>query len=70
LVSNPHLKKKKNLVNKIQGWEPILQKYKANENTSRHNPKKKKQINNQQKSGKNHMQRPYAKRTHGNDNQQ
>jgi hypothetical protein len=30
-----------NLVNKNQGWEPIHQKYKANENTSRHNPKKK-----------------------------
>ncbi len=24
-----------------QGWEPIHQKYKANENTNRHNPKKK-----------------------------
>jgi hypothetical protein len=33
-------KKKKNIVNKNQGWEPIHQKYKANENTSRHNPKK------------------------------
>jgi len=32
---------KKSLVNKNQGWEPIHQKYKANENTSRHNPKKK-----------------------------
>jgi len=40
LVSNLHLKRKKNLVNKNQGWEPILQKYKANENTSKHNPKK------------------------------
>jgi hypothetical protein len=30
-----------NLVNKTQGWEPIHQKYKANENRSRHNPKKK-----------------------------
>jgi hypothetical protein len=30
-----------NPVNKNQGWEPIHQKYKANENTSRHNPKKK-----------------------------
>jgi hypothetical protein len=27
----------------LQGWEPIHQKYKANENTSRHKPKKKKQ---------------------------
>jgi hypothetical protein len=26
-------KKKKNLTNKNQGWEPIHQKYKANENT-------------------------------------
>ncbi len=41
MVSNPHLKRKKNLVNKNQGWEPIFQKYKVNENTSRHNPKKK-----------------------------
>jgi len=32
---------KKSPVNKNQGWEPIHQKYKANENTSRHNPKKK-----------------------------
>jgi hypothetical protein len=38
---------KKNLVNKNQRWEPINQKYKANENTSRHNLKKKqKQITN------------------------
>jgi hypothetical protein len=35
------VKKKKNHVNKDQGWEPIHQKYKANENTSRHNPKNK-----------------------------
>jgi hypothetical protein len=33
--------KKKNPVNKNQGWKPIHQKYKVNENTSRHNPKKK-----------------------------
>jgi len=32
---------KKNLVNKKQGLEPIHQKYKANENTITHNPKKK-----------------------------
>jgi hypothetical protein len=32
---------KENLVNKNQRWEPINQKYKANENTSRHNLKKK-----------------------------
>jgi hypothetical protein len=48
---------KKNLVNKNQGQEPINQKYKANENTSRHNPKKKTKANNQQKSSKNPMQR-------------
>jgi hypothetical protein len=33
---------KKKLVTKNQRWEPIYQKYKANENTSRYNPKKKK----------------------------
>ncbi len=33
--------KEKNPGNKNQGWEPIHQKCKANENTSRHNPKKK-----------------------------
>jgi hypothetical protein len=49
---NPNLHYKKNSVNKNQGWEPIQQKYKANENTSRHNPKK----NNQQKSSKDPMQ--------------
>jgi hypothetical protein len=27
--------------NKNQGWEPIQQKYKANENTCKHNQKKK-----------------------------
>jgi hypothetical protein len=43
---------KKNLVNKNQGWEPIQQKYKAKENTSRHNLKKKQKKNNQQRSGK------------------
>ncbi len=44
---------KKNTVNKNQGWEPIHQKYKANENTSKHNPKKKqKQTINKKKSGK------------------
>jgi hypothetical protein len=32
---------KKNPVNKNQEWEPIHQNYKANENTSIHNPKKK-----------------------------
>jgi hypothetical protein len=33
--------RKKNPINKNQGWEPIQQKYKANENTSRHNLKRK-----------------------------
>ncbi len=32
---------KKNPVNKNQGWELIHQKYKAKENTSKHNSKKK-----------------------------
>jgi len=40
-----------------QGLEPIHQKYKANENTSRHNPKKKTKANNQQKLGEHPMQR-------------
>jgi hypothetical protein len=44
-------KKKKDHVNKNQGCEPIHQKYKANENKSRYNPKKK------QKSSKDPMQR-------------
>jgi hypothetical protein len=35
-------RKKKNLVNKSQGWDPIHQKYKANENTSKHNQSKNK----------------------------
>jgi len=48
-VKNTHLptmprRKKKNPVNKNQRWEPIHQKYKANENTSRHNPKKNKRF--------------------------
>jgi hypothetical protein len=33
--------KKKTPTYKNQGWEPIHKKYKANESTSRHNPKKK-----------------------------
>jgi hypothetical protein len=40
-INNFFLKKKKNPINKNQRWELIRQKYKANENTSRHNPKKK-----------------------------
>jgi hypothetical protein len=39
----PSVKRKKNLVYKNQGREPIHQKYKANESTSSHNQKKKKQ---------------------------
>jgi hypothetical protein len=35
------LAKKKNPVYKTQQWQPIHQKYKANESTSKHNPKKK-----------------------------
>ncbi len=40
---------KKNPINKNRGWEPLHQKYKPKENTSR---KKKKIANNQPKSGK------------------
>jgi hypothetical protein len=43
---------KKNPINKNQGWVPIHQKYKAKENTIRHNPKKKTKAKNQPKSGK------------------
>jgi hypothetical protein len=46
--------KKKNHVNKNQGWEPIHQKYKA---INKHKPKGKKKTNNQQKSGKDPMQK-------------
>jgi hypothetical protein len=65
-LERPHLgalyatrkEREKNLVNKIQGWESIHQKYKANENTSKHNPnKKQKQTINKKKSGKNLVQR-------------
>jgi hypothetical protein len=34
--------------------------YKANENTSKHNPKKKTKANNQQKSGKDHHESKLA----------
>jgi hypothetical protein len=44
---------RKNLINKNQRWEPIYQKYKANENTSKHNPKKEKN----KQSSKDLMQR-------------
>jgi hypothetical protein len=51
-------KREKNLVNKNKGWESIHQKYKANENTSKHKPnKKQKQTINIKKSGKNLVQR-------------
>jgi hypothetical protein len=40
---------KKNPINKNQGWEPIHQKYKANVNKIRHNPKKKTKANNHPK---------------------
>jgi hypothetical protein len=36
-----NVEEKKNSINKNQGWEPIHRKYKAKENTSRHNPKEK-----------------------------
>jgi ribosomal protein S12 len=42
-----------------QGWEPIHQKYKANENTSIHNSKNKKKANNQPKSSQHPMQRGF-----------
>jgi hypothetical protein len=43
-------------VNKNQGWELIQQKYKANENTRKHNPKKKLKQTIKQKSDKDPMQ--------------
>jgi hypothetical protein len=49
--------KNKNPGNKNQGWKPIHQKCKANENTSRHNPKKKTKANNQQNLSTDLMQR-------------
>jgi len=56
--------KKKNPVNKNQGWEPIHQKYKANENTSRTQPKEKTKANNQQKTHKDLMQRGLTDTNH------
>jgi hypothetical protein len=50
--------KRKNLINKNQGWEPIHEKYKANENTSRCNPKEKK-TKQSTKKGKDLMQRGF-----------
>jgi hypothetical protein len=46
-----------NLVNKNQGWENNHQKYKANENRSKHNLTKKTKTNSQQKSSKDLKQR-------------
>jgi hypothetical protein len=56
-------RKKKNLVYQNQGWQPIHQKYKANENTSRQNPKKKQK----QTINKNQVKTlcKQTKRTHG-----
>jgi hypothetical protein len=53
------LNEKKTHVNKNQGWEPIHQKYKAKENTSRHNPKKKQKwtINKKINKNKDSMQK-------------
>jgi hypothetical protein len=50
--------KKKNPVYKNQGWEPIHQKYKANESTSRHIPKEK---NESQQSRKNKQKKTPCK---------
>jgi hypothetical protein len=50
-------KKKNPVYKKKQGWEPIHQKYKASEDTSRHKLKKKTKVNNQQKLIKDPMQR-------------
>jgi hypothetical protein len=52
----------KTVCKKNQGREPIHQKYKANESTSRHNPKKK---NESKQSTKNKEKKPYANRTQG-----
>jgi hypothetical protein len=56
------LDKKKKCVYKNQRWEPIHQKYKANESMSRHNPKEKqKQAINEKLGKENLMQiRPKA----------
>jgi hypothetical protein len=63
LVHNK-IKLKKDLVYKNQRQEPIDQKYKANESTSKHNPKrgKKTEANNQWKIRK---KKPYANKTQG-----
>jgi hypothetical protein len=53
-IWNP-ARRKKNPANKNQGWEPIHQNYKANYKYTQ--PKEKTKANNQQKSGKDLMQR-------------
>jgi hypothetical protein len=40
-IARSDYQKKKNHVNKNQGWEPIHQKHRAIEHTNRCNPKKK-----------------------------
>jgi hypothetical protein len=52
--------KKKNPVIKNQGWKPIQHRYKANDNTSRHNQKKKQK----QTINQNQVKRAYAKKIH------
>jgi hypothetical protein len=49
-------KRREKIVIKNHGWEPVHQKHKPNENTRRHNPKKKQKQKNQPKSGKHDMQ--------------
>jgi hypothetical protein len=40
-IARPDCQKKKNPVNKNQGWKPIHQKHKSIEHTNTHNTKKK-----------------------------
>ncbi len=51
--------RKEKHVNQNEAWEPIHQKYKANENTTKHNPKKKQKqtINKNHVKSKDLMQR-------------
>jgi hypothetical protein len=53
------IEREKNHVYKNQGQEPILQKYKANESTSRYNTKKK------QKQAIKNKVKTYANKTYG-----
>jgi hypothetical protein len=57
VLLEPEPKSKKNPANKNQRWEPIHQKYKANENTNRHNQKKKTKT----KKNKNQVKTLYIK---------